>query len=102
MTRPTLMAKAFDKKGNLLAKATNSYTKTHPLMLHFGKQVGCTTRVFLHAEIAALLKCKDKEVYELQIERRKRNGEPGMAKPCPICEKALLAFGVRKVSYTLG
>lgn len=102
MPRPILVAKAFDRKGRLIATATNSYKKTHPLMLHFGKQVGCEDRVFLHAEVAALLKCKDKEVYELHIERRKRNGEPGMAKPCPICERALLAFGVKKVSYTLG
>lgn len=102
MTRPLLVAKAYDRKGHLLATATNSYTKTHPLMLHFGKQVGCVTRVFLHAEIAALLKCRDKEVYELSIERRKRDGSPGLAKPCPICEAAIAAWGVRKVSYTVG
>lgn len=100
MSNPTLTAKVYDRKGTLIAQATNSYTKTHPLMLHFGKQVGITYKVFLHAELASLLKCGDKVPYKLVVERYTKAGLPALAKPCAICERAIKAWGVKRVEYT--
>ena len=101
MARPVLTARVFSRKGTLIASATNSYTKTHPLMLHFGKQVGITYRPFLHAEVAALLKCGTTKPYAISIERKTSTGQPALAKPCAICERAIEAWGIKKVSYTI-
>ena len=98
----TIVASVFDKRGRLLASAQNSYTKSHPVMAHFAQLAKMPARVFLHAEVAALLKCKDKDVYSISIERYKRDGSPGMAKPCPACEAAIKAWGIQRVTYTIG
>jgi tRNA(Arg) A34 adenosine deaminase TadA len=90
----------YSRKGTLISTATNSYTKTHPLMLYFGKQVGIEHKVFLHAEIAALLKCGTATPFRIVVERHTRDGRPALAKPCAICERAIAAFGVQRVSYT--
>jgi len=101
VTRHRLVARCYDKRGTLIASATNSYTKTHPLMLHFGRKVGVVNRPFLHAEVAALLKCGTKSPYAISIERRTRDGKTALAKPCSICEQAIKAWGVQRVSYTV-
>ena len=96
----TITAHVYDKRGILLAVATNSYTKTHPLQKYFAEKVGHPHREFLHAEIAALLKCKDKEPHSIFISRFNNNGFPMLAKPCPICMEAIKAFGIVKIGYT--
>lgn len=58
-------------------------------------------RPFLHAEVAALLKCGTKKPYAIAIERRTRDGKPALAKPCSICEQAIKAWGVQRISYSL-
>lgn len=71
-------------------------------MLHFGRRVGMLNRPYLHAEVAALLKCGEKKPYAIYIERYLRNGQPALAKPCRICEQAIKAWGVQRVCYTVG
>lgn len=96
----TIIAHAFDKRGMLLAVATNSYTKTHPLQAYFAKKVGHPERQFAHAEIACILRCKDKQIHTLRIFRYNLNGELVCAKPCKICESAILAFNIPNVWYS--
>lgn len=95
-----ILAKCYDRKGRLISAAFNSYTKTHPLQAHFAKKVGHECREYLHAEIAAILRAKGKLIHRIQVERYGRNGQPLNSKPCPICQEAILAFGIPKVSYT--
>lgn len=100
MGRHVVTAKVYDKRGTLIAEARNSYTKTHPLMVHFGKQANVSNRPFLHAEVAALLRCGTRTPYRLHVERYRKDGRPALAKPCPICERAIAAWGVQRVTYT--
>lgn len=99
-----ILAKCYDKKGKLLSAAFNSYTKTHPLMLHFARKVGHSEqyckKIFLHAEISAILKARDKPIYRITIERYDAKGLPALAKPCPICQEAIKAFGIPVVEHT--
>jgi tRNA(Arg) A34 adenosine deaminase TadA len=97
-----IVARVYDRRGTLIAQATNSYEKTHPIQAHFAKLCGKPDSIYLHAEVAALLKCGLKRPYSMLIERFKRNGEPGLAKPCPICTKALKHWGVNNVKFTVG
>ena len=93
-------ATCFDRRGRILSVGFNSYTKTHPLMAFFGKMVGITERTYIHAELAALVRCSGKLPARIHIERYRKDGTPGNAKPCSICEKALQAWGVSEITYT--
>lgn len=97
--RYKVIACALDKKGRVLAIRTNDYECSHPLQKHFAVLVGKPEAIFLHAEIAALIAAK-KEVHKLLIARIDRNGNPLSAKPCPICQKAIEAFGVKEIEHT--
>ena len=99
--RHVITAKAYDKKGKLLAEATNNYFRTHPIQAHFAKLAGQPERVYLHAEIAALLGCRDKKPYKLVISRNKADGTAALAAPCPVCVKAIHAWGVSKVEWSV-
>lgn len=98
--RVHILAKCYDRKGNLLSAAFNRYDKTHPLQKYFAEKVGHAGRECLHAEIYAILKCKGKKIYRITVERYDRRGLPVLAKPCPICQEAIKAFGIEKVEFT--
>ena len=95
-----LTAYCYDKKGNLLSYAVNNYHKSHPIQAYFATKVGLDRKIFLHAEVAALLKAGKRKVYEIRIERFNKQGKPLLAAPCPICCEAIKAWGVSVISYT--
>jgi tRNA(Arg) A34 adenosine deaminase TadA len=95
-----IVAHAYDKKGKLLSCATNSYTKTHPLQAYFAQQVNEPLREFLHAEIACIIRCKDKQIHTLKIWRYGYNGKLLCAKPCAICQEAIKAYNIPNVWYS--
>lgn len=95
-----IVAKCLDKKGKLLASATNTYTKSHPIQKHFAILANQPERDKLHAEISALLRAKDKSIRTIQVERYNADGSPALARPCPVCSAAIKAFGVRQIIYT--
>ncbi|QXO11278.1 hypothetical protein pEaSNUABM19_00132 [Erwinia phage pEa_SNUABM_19] len=97
--RYTIIACALDKKGRVLSMRTNDYNCSHPLQKYFAEQVGKPEAIFLHAEVATLIAAR-KEVHKLLIARIDVKGNPLPAKPCPICEKAIAAFGVKEIEYT--
>jgi hypothetical protein len=99
-TKYLIVAKSFDKRGRLIATATNSYTKTHPLQLHFAKLAGKPGHDRLHAEIQCLLRSRDRSIDTLVIERYDSEGQPALARPCVICQGAIRAFNVRFINYT--
>lgn len=101
--RPILQAFCYDKRGRLLSTATNSYKKTHPLQSYFASKVGQPAKVYLHAEIAAIIKAGDKPIYKIVITRHNPKTHKALnAKPCPICQEAIRAFGIEVVSFTTG
>lgn len=97
-----------DKKGGILSTGVNSFTKTHPKQLEFAKKVKMESdrinfleRKYLHAEIAAMLKCPT-QGHKIVVVRINNKGEYRMAKPCPICELAIKSYGITKIEYTTG
>ncbi len=103
MGKHLVTATCYDKRGRILSKATNDYRKSHPIQAHFAKLSGNPEAVYLHAEIAALLRCSDdRPPHHIKIERYKKDGSPGLAKPCKACELALKAYGVKLITYTVG
>lgn len=102
MTRYIVTAEIYDRKGRRLAKGRNSYTQTHPVQAMYAKKAGQPNRVFLHAEIDALIRVRGGKPYKISIKRKNaKTGRVGLAKPCPVCELAIKRAGIKQVEYTL-
>lgn len=100
-TRQTLTAVVYDRKGRILSVGQNSYIKTHPLQAKHADKVGLPEKQFLHAEIHAIVRCKDiTKAHKILVSRWNKNGEPMNAKPCPVCQSAIEAAGIELVEHT--
>ena len=99
MHKYLIVAKCYDKKGKLISVARNSYTKTHPKQAKFARDVGEPLKIYLHAEIAALIKAGERSVYKIKVERFGKRGTPLPSMPCPICMEAIKTFSVKEIQY---
>lgn len=96
-----LQATCYDKRGRLLSVGKNSYRKSHPLMKFFSEKAGDSEhKVAIHAELQAVLRAGDAQVYSIFVERYDAHGHPRLAKPCKTCQQMLKAFGVQEIRYT--
>ena len=91
----------YDKRGRVLSVGKNSYVKTHPLQTHYACKVGLPDKQFLHAEIHAIARCRQLErAYRIVVTRFGAHGEPKNAKPCPVCQSAIEAAGIKYIEHT--
>ena len=86
-----------DKRGRIVSTGINQ-RKTHPMQSRFSKMVN-REKHFLHAEIAALVKCR-KHPHTMYIGRLKKDDTAGLARPCPVCMAAIKEAGVKVIIYT--
>jgi len=101
MGKHHITALLYDKRNRLLAVGQNSYVVTHPFMAKCGAAVGEPDKVFLHAEVAALLKVRNwSRINKIVITRYTKDGCPALAKPCKACAHALALAGVKNIYYT--
>jgi tRNA(Arg) A34 adenosine deaminase TadA len=96
-----LSAVIYDKRGKVISVGKNSYVKTHPLQARHAAIVGTPDRQFLHAEIHAIIKCRDiTKAHKIFVSRWDRKGRPALAKPCPVCMSAIEAAGIEIIEHT--
>lgn len=92
---------------SVISVGVNS-VKTSPFQKRWGKN---ETAICIHAEISAIknaLKKIDTQSLKnttMYIARAKKNGQKGkdvfgLAKPCLGCQRAIAAFGIKKVYHT--
>ena len=86
-------------KNKIVTTATNLESKSHPLQASFALRAGLPEKIYLHAEIAALIKCRD-EVDTIIVARVNNQNKLRMSKPCPICSLALSEAGITHIHYT--
>ena len=86
-------------KNKVVVTATNLETKSHPIQAKFAERVGLHQKIYLHAEISALVKCRE-ECDTIVVARVNPQNKLRMARPCPICELALHEAGITKIHYT--
>lgn len=99
--RQNITAIIYDKKGRILSIGKNSYIKTHPIQAAYARKAGLPEKQFLHAELAAIIKCKDlTKAHRILITRISNTGEFVNAKPCPICKMAIRDAGIKEVEWT--
>lgn len=96
------MAAIIAKRKRVLGVGLNS-RRSHPLQKIFSRS---DVKIALHAEISAIIDAlkkfdeSDLSGATIFVARVLKNGRRGIAKPCPICEKALRAYGIDTVYYT--
>jgi tRNA(Arg) A34 adenosine deaminase TadA len=96
-----LTAVIYDKRGRVLSVGQNNYVKTHPLQKKHAEKVGEPYRLYVHAEIAAIVKCQNlKRAHKISIFRYNSDGQPALAKPCPVCLSAIKASGINYIEHT--
>lgn len=90
-----------DKRGKKIAESSNSYCKSHPTQAIFAKLCGKSDKIYLHAEIAAMLKVRNnnKKDLTLHIARVDSKGNPLPSAPCEICALAAEVFGIKEIKY---
>jgi len=90
-----------DRRGRVLAEGQNSYVKTHPLQAHYAEKVDLDDKVFLHAEVSALVKLRACDPHKIYIARVDSEGRPMLAAPCPVCNLAIKDHDINSVEYTV-
>jgi tRNA(Arg) A34 adenosine deaminase TadA len=95
-----IVATVYNKKGHIIAQARNSYTKTHPKQAKFAALAGNPKAIYLHSEIAALVKCREKP-HRISVVRYLKDGTTGNAEPCAICKLAIKEAGIKLVEYSI-
>jgi deoxycytidylate deaminase len=97
----SITAIIYDKRGNILSVGKNSYVKTHPLQAKYAERVGTPGKIFIHAEIDAIVKLRHhKKAHKIVVFRYDEFGAPRNAKPCPICQQAIAATGIKVIEHT--
>lgn len=101
--KQTICAIVVDKKDRILSIGCNRYEKSHPVQYKYAKKTGNENKMFLHAEVEALIKIPyGKQPHAIYIARTGSKGEPRLAKPCPICDLAIKSRNINEVYYTKG
>lgn len=100
-TQQNIKAIIRDRKGRILSIGQNSYVKTHPLQAKFAKEHGEPKKIFLHAEIHAIVRCKNLDkAHSITVIRTDANGKYLLAKPCKICQDAIRSSGIKEIFHT--
>lgn len=99
--RQTITAICYGRKGEILSVGRNSYVKTHPLQAKLAREAGEPSRIYLHAEVAAIVKVRDWSLIKrMAVIRLNGKGKELDAKPCPICQSLIDKIGISEVVYT--
>jgi deoxycytidylate deaminase len=100
-SRFDITAIIYDKRGRVLSIGKNSYFKTHPYQTKCAERVGLPDKQFLHAEIHAIVKCKQlSKAHKIIVMRFDKSGESRNAKPCPVCQSAIEATSIKIIEHT--
>jgi len=85
-----------DKRGRVLSVGKNSYTKTHPLQARAAQEAGEPYKVYLHAEIDALIRVRNPDkAHTIHVYRYDKAGNPVKAAPCKICQRVIREWNLQ-------
>lgn len=101
MTKHTVTAIIYDRKGKVLSVGKNNYTKSHPLQARHAGLCNVPYKIFLHAEVHAVTQLSYFQVaHSILVSRYNSKGEPVNARPCSICKSLLDEVGIREIRHT--
>jgi deoxycytidylate deaminase len=92
----------YDKKNHILSIGKNNYSKSHPYMARLSRAVSEPYKIWLHAEVDAIIKCRHLDkAHRIQIFRYDNQGNLKLAKPCDICLSAIHATDIKIIEYSV-
>ena len=72
------------------------------MMVKLGRPLGITNRPFIHAEIDAIIRCRNLDrAHRIFVSRYNRQGEPADACPCEICRSGIDKTPIKIIEYTV-
>ncbi len=78
------------RKNKVIATATNHDCKSHPVQAKWAERVGLSEKIYLHAEISAMIKAREEADKIVVVRLGGHSGnELRQARPCKICEAYL-------------
>jgi deoxycytidylate deaminase len=90
-----------DRKGRILSFGKNSYSKTSPIQAKYAKLTGQEEKIFLHAEIDAIVGLRyGMKPHTIYVARVNRSSDVLRAYPCIICQTALKDIGINDIIFT--
>ena len=101
-SRKKVGAVLYNSKKRVIATATNNDYKSHPRQAWWAQRVGLEEKIFLHAEMACLIKAREDADTIVVVRLGGHDGKSlRCARPCPICEPALRYAGIKHVYYSV-
>ena len=101
-SRKRVGAVLYNSKKREITSATNNDDKSHPRQAWWAERVGLREKIYLHAEMAALIKAREDADTIVVVRLGGHDGKSlRNAKPCPICEPALRFAGIKHVYYSV-
>lgn len=90
-----------NKRGIPVSTGINQPSRTHPIQAWYAKSAGLADKVYLHAEMHSLIRNKSDDAHTMYVLRLGRGGQIRMARPCEICQTAILASeDIEEVYYS--
>ena len=86
-------------KGNKIVSSATNLGRTHPIQAEYAWRAGYPNKLWLHAEIRALIQANE-EADTAFVARVNRRGETRNAKPCSVCMSALLDTEIKHLYFT--
>lgn len=103
--RQNITAIIYDKRGRVLSIGKNNYNKTHPRMYQLSRSVkgyGEYCKIYLHAEMDAIVKCDQLEkAHLIEVYRISPDGHYRLSRPCPICASAIMQTSIKYIKYSI-
>lgn len=88
-----------NKKNEVLSKGT-ILLKTHPIQFYYGVLNNKPKKIYMHAEINAIVKLnRNSNPYHIYVIRR-NNHKLQLAKPCDICMSAILNTNIKYIFHS--
>ncbi len=101
-SRKKVGAVLYNSRRRVITTAVNNDYKSHPRQAWWAQRVGLDEKIYLHAEMACLIKAREAADTIVVVRLGGHDGNSlRQARPCPVCEPALRYAGIKHVYYSV-
>ena len=101
-SRKRVGAVLYNSKRRVITTAVNNDYKSHPRQAWWAQRVGLDEKIYLHAEMACLIKAREAADTIVVVRLGGHDGKSlRQSRPCPVCEPALRYAGIKHVYYSV-
>ena len=83
----------------MVSEASNSYTKTSPVMKKAAEKLGLISKIYCHAEQLAIVRAKGRG-HKLIVVRVNKDGYAVNSEPCPICKFLISETQIKEIEWS--